>query len=368
MKSESCVKNFNEPEETVPGLYRLRLPQPKYGSVYVHLAMGGQGPLTLFDAGLPHQMTQDALEGQLRALGIGISDLEQIVYTHSHIDHMGGGYIISGKANDVRHLAFQGCVGLCEDFPEYNRRVSSWKTLLSHLNYVPALRDQVTKFLPMDEQTRVKVFAGEMEPGSAEVDYQTFAPGGAPIRFARGLREGDIVEAGPYRWNVLETPGHNPHHLVFVEQRGTASITGDLILDHGTPIMRSMGDDVSMYLKSLAGLARQDLGWVLPSHGRTFSDGNIALQRVKEEREALLDWVWNALGSKPQRLVDLSLSALQQGVAGKKANPMLLIGVLESALSLWCERGVAAFDERSGIFCITFQEPSSRQRRKGTAA
>lgn len=373
MGNDGSIKNFSKPEEILPGLYRLRLPQPKYGSVYVHLAMGGPGPLTLFDAGLPHKTTQEALEGQLRSLGIDVTDVEQIVYTHSHIDHMGGGYIISGKTAHVEHVAFQGCLGLCEDFPEYNRRVSSWKTLLSHLNYVPSVRDQVSQFLPMDERARAKVFSGELEPGSVEVDYQTFAPGGAPIRFARGLQDGDVVEAGPYRWNVLETPGHNPHHLIFIEQNGAASITGDLILDHGTPIMRSMGDDVSVYLQSLARLARWDLGWVLPSHGRTFNDGNNARRRVKKDREILLDWVWNALESKPQRLVDLSLSALQQGVAGKKANPMLLIGVLESALFVWCERGVAAFDERSGVFCITSQEPSSqepssRQRCKGTAA
>ncbi|MEW6776022.1 MAG: MBL fold metallo-hydrolase [Bdellovibrionota bacterium] len=335
--------------------------------MYVHLVRGSPGPLTLFDAGLPHPMTQQALRDELAVLGLTVRNLEQIVYTHSHIDHMGGGFIISGETDWPRHLAFHGCVGLCENFEDYNRKTSSWKTLISHLNYVPAFRDRIGQFIPMDNAAREKVFQGALSE-TAEVAYHDFAPGGAPIRFARGLREGDQVEAGPYRWKVVEAPGHNPHHVAFLEEEGRVSVTGDLILDHGTPIMRSMGDDVALYLVSLARLAGDSLGIVLPSHGPLFLQGDAALDRIRTQRETLLDWVWHALAGRSQRLVDLSMAALSAGAAGAKANPILLLGVLESALHGWCERGIASFDEKSGFFGITTGVATSRRQDAGAAA
>lgn len=344
------LKDYSEPKEILPGLHRIRLPQPKYGSVYVHLASGGDGPLTLFDSGLPHEMTQNALSAQLEKLGKNLKDIDQIVYTHSHVDHMGGGYVISGAAPSVAHVAHRHCIGLCEDFISYNRNSSSWKSLVTHLRYAPAIFEQVGRFIPMDAAAREKLFSGKVDPDSAETDYHSFAGGGSPISFSRGLRDGDIVSTGRYKWEVVETPGHNPHHLVFIESQSRASITGDIILDHGTPIMRSMGDNVTTYLDSLARLSERELGVVLPSHGRIFEMGNQALKRVMVQREFLLQWVWDELKKGPASLLDLSFAAIRAGVAGEKTNPILLAGVLESALYSWCEDGIAIFDPGTGRF------------------
>lgn len=349
-------ENLAEPKEVLSGLYRIRLPQPKYGSVYVHLAVGGSGPVTLFDAGLPHEMTQNALTIQLKRLGVTLGDIEQIVYTHSHVDHMGGGAVLSGRAGHIKHVAHADCIGLCEDFSSYNRRTSSWKSLITHLNYTPEIRDQARRYIPMDADACDRVFSGESAPESAEIEYHAFAEGATSIHFSRGLGEGDTFEAGQYLWETVETPGHNPHHLVFVEAQRRASVTGDVILEHGTPIMRSMGDDVSVYLRSLVKLTDWDLGQALPSHGPFFSDGNRALRQTMNQREELLDWAWNELERQPRRLIDLSFAALQAGVAGKKVNPILLIGVMESAVFNWCACDVVAFDEQTGEFEIIFRE------------
>lgn len=362
MSIQCLTENLAEPKEVLPGLYRIRLPQPKYGSVYVHLATGGPGPVTLFDAGLPHEMTQNALVVQLKRLGITLGDIEQIVYTHSHVDHMGGGAVLAGRAGHIEHVAHTECIGLCEDFSTYNRKTSSWKALITHLNYAPAIRDQVKRYIPMDAAACNKVFSGESDLESAETEYHEFAEGATSIPFSRGLREGDKFEAGQYLWETIETPGHNPHHLVFVEAQRRASVSGDVILEHGTPIMRSMGDDVSVYLRSLVKLTHWDLGLVLPSHGPLFSDGNGALRHVMNQCEGLLDWAWGELERRPRRLVDLSFAALQAGVAGKKVNPILLVGVMESAVSNWCACDVMAFDERTGEFEVIFQEERALPR------
>ncbi|MCW5829285.1 MAG: MBL fold metallo-hydrolase [Deltaproteobacteria bacterium] len=342
----------NSIREIFPGLFRIRLPQPRYGSVYVHLAKGGSGPLTLFDAGLPHPLTQNALRRHLGELDVSVSDLEQIVYTHSHIDHMGGGSVISGLTDRPKHIAFQGCLGVCEDYQEYNRRASSWKSLIQHLSYTPGMKDRIVQLLPIESRAKGNLLDGNISVEDADQTYHLFDKGAAEIRFDRGISDGDSFEAGPYAWSVIETPGHNPHHVVLVESENRFSVTGDMILDHGTPIMRSMGDDVSVYLASLLKLRRTVLGTALTSHGCVFPDGNTALCRVLEEREALLEWVWAAIQDRPQRLVDISMAAGAAGVAGKKVNPMLLMGVLDSAVHVWSERGAVWVDPSNGIVSI----------------
>lgn len=343
--------------EVLPGLFRIRLPQPRYGSVYVHLAKGGCGPLTLFDAGLPHPLTQNALRLQLDGLGVLVSDIEQIVYTHSHIDHMGGGSVISGLTARPRHIAFRGCLGVCENYQVYNRTVSSWKSLIQHLSYSPELKDRVIQFLPMESRSKDNLLDGDILIEDADKTYHLFDKGAIPIMFDRGLSEGDFFDAGPYTWAVIEAPGHNPHHVVFVEQERRVSVTGDLILDHGTPIMRSMGDDVSVYLSSLRKVNQTALGVALTSHGCVFPDGNSALRRVLDERESLLEWFWSAIQDRPRRLVDISMAAVASGIAGKKVNPMLLMGVLDSAVHVWSERGAARIDPTTGIVEVRTDAP-----------
>lgn len=321
------------PLEVLPGLYRIRLPQPALGGVYVHLAKGGAGPITLFDAGLPHPLTQSALGEQLAALGMTLGDIEQVVYTHSHIDHMGGGYALSAQNTHASHVAFYGCVGACEDFPAFMASAISWDSLQRQIDFVPELRQALS--------------ADRMGLGQ----YASFDKG-RPIRFARGVREGDVIAAGPYHWRVHETPGHNPHHVVFHCEEIAVLIGGDLILDHGTPIMRSMGDDVFQYLESLRSVEKIGLKTVLTSHGRYYSDGAAALARTRAERERLLLWAWHRIAKSPQRIFDLAVAAAQTGELNARQLAPLLMGIFESALHAWELAGAASMDPATGVYSV----------------
>ena len=81
------------PEEAVEqarqaGIHLLRIPTPfAVGRVNCYLIE--DEPLTLVDTGPNSGKALDELERQLDALGHPIADLELVVVTHQHIDHLG---------------------------------------------------------------------------------------------------------------------------------------------------------------------------------------------------------------------------------------------------------------------------------------
>src|ERR687889_2221236 len=73
----------------LPGdVHRIALPTPfQIGDVNTWLLRGS--PLTLVDAGPRMEETEARLEEGLAALGVAVEDLELIVLTHQHDDHVG---------------------------------------------------------------------------------------------------------------------------------------------------------------------------------------------------------------------------------------------------------------------------------------
>ena len=66
----------------------MRIPTPfQVGRVNTYLLE--DEPLTLVDSGPNSGKALDELERQLEALGHGIEDLELVIITHQHIDHLG---------------------------------------------------------------------------------------------------------------------------------------------------------------------------------------------------------------------------------------------------------------------------------------
>ena len=70
------------------GIHRLRIPTPfAVGRVNCYLIE--DEPLTLVDTGPNSGKALDELQHQLAELGHAIDDLELVVLTHQHIDHLG---------------------------------------------------------------------------------------------------------------------------------------------------------------------------------------------------------------------------------------------------------------------------------------
>ena len=74
--------------EILPDIYQITMPTPfPVGDVHAYLLCGE--PLTLLDTGLCHLPSEQAMRAGLAEIGVATADLQQIVISHSHLDHFG---------------------------------------------------------------------------------------------------------------------------------------------------------------------------------------------------------------------------------------------------------------------------------------
>jgi glyoxylase-like metal-dependent hydrolase (beta-lactamase superfamily II) len=114
----------------------------------------------------------------------------------------------------------------------------------------------------------------------------------------RDLLPGVEVETDLGAWQVYETPGHAPSHVVLHQPERKLMISGDhllgrtvLFFDHG-----HSPDPVGEFLRGLDEVEPLDVGLVLPGHGRTFRDPATKIAEARRQVGELLGKVRDSLG------------------------------------------------------------------------
>lgn len=204
------------------------------------------GRLTLVDAGLPGHY--GVFLAGLRSLGHTVRDVDAVLLTHAHADHM-------GFAERVRADAHAPVYVHRDDREAAVRRLQlPWAGLLSN-----AWRPFVSSLLL--RATRRGVF---------------FAP---RIRQVSGVGDGDTLDV-PGRPRVIHVPGHSPGEVVYhfasrnLLAAGDAVVTQDLLTGrHGPPQLphRVLNGDDRQARNSLSRLREVGAVTILPGHGTPWS-------------------------------------------------------------------------------------------------
>ena len=137
--------------------------------------------------------------------------------------------------------------------------------------------DHIGAAAALREATGACVYASTADAAyiSGEQNMPGHAVQGTPCPVDRKLNEGDIVELGSMRWQVIATPGHTPGGVCFFlpAQAGATGapvlISGDTLFygTHGrTDFAESDPAQMCRSLKRLAELPDETL--VLPGHNR----------------------------------------------------------------------------------------------------
>jgi glyoxylase-like metal-dependent hydrolase (beta-lactamase superfamily II) len=269
--------NAPRTEKVLPGVWRLRLPLPWPGVPHGN-AWAVSGPedegIVLFDTGIGGKGRLRQLDLALAQAGFGIEDIELLVCTHAHVDHYGlAAEIVEGAGCELwMHPAWEH-VRLLADDPA---------AALEHR-------------LEVARQSGVPVAALERYREQREGDEET---GVDAIQVPdRELLPGVEVETDLGTWQVYETPGHAPSHVVLHQPERKLLISGDhllgrvvLFFDYGhTP------DPVGEFLGGLDEIEPLDVDLVLPGHGRTFRDPQAKIAESRSRVEGLFEKVRESL-------------------------------------------------------------------------
>src|SRR5262245_57829113 len=172
---------------------RLVLPTPFPVGPVNCWVLGGE-PLTLVDAGPHTPEALAALESGLEGLGLRVEDVELLVLTHQHSDHLGLAGAIrerSGCTVAVHRLLEP----YASDVPAAMAAERDWERRLLDLHGVsPARRDAFLAIF--DERS---------------------AHGGPGVHVDRVLDDGDHVVAGGRALRVALRPGHSPTDTVLYD-------------------------------------------------------------------------------------------------------------------------------------------------------
>jgi glyoxylase-like metal-dependent hydrolase (beta-lactamase superfamily II) len=262
-------------EKVLPGIWRLRLPLPwpgvPHGNVWAVAADGG---IVLFDTGIGGKGGLRRFDLALAQAGFGLEDVRLLVCTHSHTDHYGlAAPIVEGAGCELWMHPAWGHIRLHADDPtaSFEQRIE-----VARMSGVPAAGlERYRERHKNDDDNGIDAIA-------------------VPDR---DLLPGVEVETDLGAWQVHETPGHAPSHVVLHQPERKLMISGDhllgrtvLFFDHG-----HSPDPVGEFLHGLDEIEPLDVDLVLPGHGRTFRDPAAKIAEARRQVDELLGKTRDAL-------------------------------------------------------------------------
>ena len=304
MRKPTRQREIGRGERVLPGVMRLRLPLPWPGVPHCNAwALGAGDGVVLVDTGMHNAGSMGHLERAMDQVGLKVEHVRLVVCTHAHSDHCGEAPRIAERAG-------------CEIWMHPNH---------AHLSGAAANPEEALA-------RRVEI---ARQSGVPEEPLQQWAEArkgqgiglAGEIRPDRDLLPGVTVDTDLGPWEVIETPGHAPSHVVLHQRERRLLISGDHVLgrvshyyDYGyTP------DPVAEFLASLDAVDALDVRLSLPGHGRPFTDlaghveANRALvrQRLHATRTAVKPEPQTAFEIAPRVYGDLFTEVTAQWLMNK---------------------------------------------------
>ena len=252
----------------LPGVWRLRLPLPWPGVPHGNAWAVARGDgIVLFDTGMGGKGRLRQLDLALAQAGFGVEDIGWSSAPTPTPTTTG-----SPPRSSRRPAASSGCTrpgSTSGCWPTTRRRRSSARLEVARQSGVPpAALERYREARSDDEETGIDAIR-------------------APDR---ELVPGVEVETDLGAWQVYETPGHAPSHVVLHQPERKLMISGDhllgrtvLFFDYGhTP------DPVGEFLTSLDAVEPLDVDLCLPGHGRPFRDPEAKIAEARRQVDELL--------------------------------------------------------------------------------
>jgi len=218
--------------ELAPGIYQLRGEKP--GS-HVYLIKGDTKNV-LIDTGVTAKFP--ALKRRLTELSLRVRDVNLIILTHEHYDHIGATAFFHRTAVVSAHRLAANKLELQDEFVTLSK-----------------YRNQPSK----------------------------------PFWVDVWLEDGSIIDLGNYELQVIHTPGHTSGCICLYEPRAGLLFTGDTVFAGGTLSEIAVGGNVSDYVNSVRRLSNLKIKQIYPGHGRVSSTPDEDLPKAIVYAQTMLD-------------------------------------------------------------------------------
>ncbi len=275
------------------GIHTLRIPTPfAVGRVNTYLIE--DEPLTLVDSGPNSGKALDELQHQLAEHGHSIDDIELVVLTHQHIDHLGLVDIIASHSGaDV--AAIDKLVHFVEHYSEDANKDDEFASRVMLRNGIPEETVQALRTVS-----------------------SAFRSWGANATVTRPLRDGESLVLRDRTLQVLHRPGHSPSDTIFWDAERRILIAADHLIKHissnpliSRPLDGEGGDQerpraLVTYISSLEKTRDLPAAIVLSGHGEPITDHVSLIDERLEFHRQRADRIYELIAEQPRSGYELA--------------------------------------------------------------
>jgi len=218
--------------ELKPNIYQLRSENPG-SNVYL---IKGDTKNVLIDTGITAKFP--LLKSRLSEIGLRIRDINLILLTHEHCDHIGATTFFHKRAVVAGHRLAANKLELQDEFVTWN-----------------------------------KYFNVPHKPFWVDI----------------WLEDDALIDLGNYKLRVIHTPGHTSGCICLYEPREGLLFTGDTVFAGGTLSQITGSGNMSDYMNSIQRLNSLKIKEIYPGHGRISNTPDEDLSKALAHAQALFN-------------------------------------------------------------------------------
>ncbi len=277
-------------QAALAGIHRLQIPTPfAVGRVNCYLIE--DEPLTLVDTGPNSGKALDELGTQLAARGHSIDDLDLVIVTHQHIDHLGLVEIVA-EHSGAEVAAIGAAAERLANFDADAEAEDRFAVELMLRNGIP---EEVTVALRSVSRS--------------------FRGWGSQVAVTRPLADGEQMRFRDRTLEVLHRPGHSPSDTVFWDEERRVLIAADHLLASisSNPLISRPLDGSSQrsqalvtYIESLRRTREMPAEIVLPGHGDPVVDHMALIDERLAKHERRKEKIFKLIEERPRTGYELA--------------------------------------------------------------
>jgi glyoxylase-like metal-dependent hydrolase (beta-lactamase superfamily II) len=282
--------------EILPDLWKVCVPIPfPLKTVNMHALIGKNG-WVLIDTGMGTPDARAAFNGFLHISGLKIENLQAIILTHHHPDHVG----LSGEL-----YAQSGAPVYMHPLDEINLQIIWSGTMPRRFEYV-------SHFFQQHGLPPTKLWYNQTDREALR--HLINVP---PHEAILPLEDGQALDLLGESYRVIWTPGHADGQICLFREHDGVFLAADHVLPRITPNIGLYSDQeranpLDDYLNSLHKVASLPVSIVLPGHGEPFTDLAGRVGEIIAHHQERLQQILDLLTLEPQHANQLTNQLFQQ--------------------------------------------------------
>jgi glyoxylase-like metal-dependent hydrolase (beta-lactamase superfamily II) len=277
-------------QAALAGVHCLRIPTPfAVGRVNCYLIE--DEPLTLVDTGPNSGKALDELESQLAEHGYSIDELELLIVTHQHIDHLGLAEIVvqrSGAKVAALGIAAERLANFDEDAEAEDR----FAIELMLRNGIP---EEVTVALRSVSRS--------------------FRGWGSHVTVTHPLEDGQLLPFRDRTLQAIHRPGHSPSDTVFWDEERKILIAADHLISHisSNPLLTKPLDGSDQrpqalvtYIESMRKTREMPAEIVLSGHGEPIVDHVALIDERIAKHDRRKEKIYKLIDEQPRNAYEIA--------------------------------------------------------------